>query len=49
MQGTGCAAMSRYTSKIVLGLILACNLALAGGCTGAVTVNCPTPYTCVSS
>ena len=25
------------------------NFVLAGGCTGAVTVTCPDPYTCVSS
>jgi hypothetical protein len=41
--------MSRYASKVLLGLLLACNFVLAGGCVGGVTVNCPDPYTCVSS
>ena len=41
--------MSRFNSKMVLGLILAFNFVLAGGCTGAVTIACPDPVVCVSS
>ena len=40
--------MSRFTSKFVLGLILTFTFALAGGCTGAVTIDCGT-FTCVPS
>jgi hypothetical protein len=41
--------MSRLSSKVVVGLILAFTVAPAGGCMGTVTITCPSPATCISS